>query len=295
MKKIYILDGSGFLYRARHAYPPMYDSHWNPMHMLYGFFRMVIKLFMEKPDNLIVVWDARGKTVRHEMLESYKANRPDMPDGFGEQITLCKKITSELWICSYEKSWYEADDILYTLAKQGIAHDGDELIVYTADKDIKQILAYPNVRIFDPMKEIARTKDKFVKEFGFQPEHMVDYLSLIGDASDNVPWARGIWPKGASDLICKFGTIENIYDNLNELSEKTRQLLIDSKDNVLQAKKLIVLLDVPDLEIDLACVYKPNIPSRKNIFIDQYHFNSFEKILDELKKELYFTPSGGLF
>lgn len=296
MKKIYILDWSWFLYRAWHAYPSMISNNMQ-VNMIYGFYRMIIKLMMEKPDNLIIVRDAKGKTVRHDAYEPYKANRPSMPDDFGQQITLCKSMANELNIPNIECQWYEADDIIYTFCK-GTTHKAQDTmyIVYTGDKDIKQILEYPDVLIRDPIKELERNKDKFIKEFGFEPQYIIDYLSLIGDASDNVPWARGIGPKWATDLICAYQTIENIYNNLNNLSEKTRTLLVDSKDNVLQAKRLITLLDIEHMCMDdIHKEFKPDIVARKEIFINKYRFNSFEKVLDELKKQRYFTPTGGLF
>ncbi len=300
MKKIYVLDGSGFLYRAWHAFHMMPNAQGDDVNMVYGFFRMIIKLLMQKPDNLIIVWDAHGKTIRHEQYEAYKANRPPMPDGFWQQIRQCKELATRLWIMTLEQLGYEADDIIYTIAKSegcNLHEKGgnDKIIVYTADKDIKQILEFPCVTIHDPMKDEERTKERFVREFGFQPPYMVDYLALIGDASDNLPGARGIGPKGASELVKQFGTIENIYNNLNDISERIRGLLIESKETVLRTRWLIALLDVPELQCDVCIDYKPDIPLYKEIFIQELNFRSFEKSLDELRKVSYFTPQGGLF
>lgn len=291
MKYTYVLDWSAFLYRAWHAYPPMSDRDGNQINMIYGFYRMLMKLLMEKPYNLIVVRDAKWKTVRHDQYESYKANRPDMPEDFGRQIRLCKLLAEQLCIPTFEIVGYEADDIIYTMAKSQHA-DSDHIVVYTWDKDIKQILDCQNVTIHDPIKDEVRTLQRFEEEFGFHPSSMVDYLSLIGDTSDNVPWARGIGPKGASDLIRQYQTIERIYDNLTLLSEKTRQLLIESKENVLQAKKLISLYHVPGLSLDTLTGYRPDIVLWKEVLVGQYQFQSFEKLLDELKKVRYYTPQG---
>lgn len=300
MKKIYVLDGSGFLYRAWHAFRSMSNTQNDTVTMVYGFFRMIIKLLMEKPDNLIIVWDAHGKTVRHEKFEWYKANRPPMPDEFGQQIKQCKELAPRLGITTVEQLGYEADDIIYTIARQEGEKmrdraDHDCLIVYTGDKDIKQILEYPCVKIHDPMKDEVWTKDKFVREFEFEPRNIVDYLALLGDASDNLPGARGIGVKWASELIKKFGSIDTIYNSLDQVPERTRNLLIESKDTVINTRSLIELLEVPDFQCNIDMSYKPDIPLYKDIFIQELGFKSFEKLLDDLRKESYFTPQGGLF
>lgn len=155
---------------------------------------MLLKIFQEKPDYLVITRDSPVRTIRHEMYEDYKATRKKMEDDFKQQIPLTKQIVEELGIPALAAPGYEADDIIATLArKYGNKSDpanpnsGADLKIdiYSADKDLKQLLA-PNVFTIDPMREILTDTDAFVREFNFQPEHILDYLSLVGDSSDNI-------------------------------------------------------------------------------------------------------------
>ncbi len=149
---------------------------------------MLVKLLSEKPDNIVVARDPPSiSLLRSIQFPAYKAQRADMPDDFKNQVAHCKELCKTLKLCTLEHLGYEADDSIYTLAqKLGCAPD-TQLVIYTGDKDIKQLLSCPNVTIQDPIKDIKRTHKYFVQEFGFQPEYIVDYLSLIGDTSDNIP------------------------------------------------------------------------------------------------------------
>jgi 5'-3' exonuclease len=149
---------------------------------------MLIKLLAEKPDNIVVARDPPSiSLLRSIQFPAYKAQRADMPDEFKNQVAHCKELCKTLKLCTLEHIGYEADDSIFTLATQLHCAPDTQLVIYTGDKDLKQLLNCPNVIIQDPIKEIERTKNHFIKEFGFQPEYMVDYLSLIGDASDNIP------------------------------------------------------------------------------------------------------------
>ncbi len=295
MKQHYIIDGYFFLYRARHGYSSMRKEEGDSLNVIYWFFRMLLTILAEKPHQLIVARDSSGKIIREELLESYKANRATMPDDFRDQVRACKLICEELWFINIAVPGYEADDIMYTIVKNSTRDHQIQYTIYSADKDLKQVLQFDNIEIVDPIKEIRRTKSLFTTEFWFPPEQIVDYLSLIGDASDNVPWAKWIGPKWASDLICKRWTIENIYNNIDNLTEKQQSLLLESRENVEKAKKLILLYDVPDCIYDCWLEFKPDIVKRKEIFVSRYNFASFTKTLDELKKMWYFMQDGGLF
>lgn len=205
--------------------------------MIFGFYRMLCNLLMQKPDNMIIARDAHGSVKREELLPSYKANRATMPDDFRNQVRLCKVIANEIGLKCIEVPWYEADDIIYSIAKSNKCTDDRMHFIYSADKDLKQILECENIVIRDPIKDEERTKTKFTKEWWFDPARIVDYLSLVWDASDNVPGARWIGPKWASDLVQKRWTIENMFDNLSLLTDKQRELLEASRDDVYRAKK----------------------------------------------------------
>jgi len=146
---------------------------------------MLLKIFQEKPDYLVITWDSPVRTIRHEMYEDYKATRKKKEDDFKQQIPLTKDIVEELGIPNLAAPGYEADDIIATFARKYQQNPDLKIDIYSADKDLKQLLA-PNVFTIDPMREILTDTDAFVKEFNFQPEHILDYLSLVGDSSDNI-------------------------------------------------------------------------------------------------------------
>ena len=146
---------------------------------------MLLKIFQEKPDYLVITRDSPVRTIRHEMYEDYKATRKKMEDDFKQQIPLTKQIVEELGIPALAAPGYEADDIIATFARKYQKNPDLKIDIYSADKDLKQLLA-PNVFTIDPMREIHTDTAAFVKEFNFQPEHILDYLSLVGDSSDNI-------------------------------------------------------------------------------------------------------------
>ncbi len=300
MKQLFIIDGYFFLYRAWHAYASMNRSDGPSHNMVYGFWRMIIHLLALKPDQMVIVRDSIGKVSREDILPTYKANRASMPDDFRQQISLCKSLCTQLGIPSKEQTGYEADDIIYTLAKnypstQITQGDTWRYIIYSADKDLKQILEFDHVLIRDPIKEDEWNKASFQRSFWFDPYQIIDYLSLVWDSSDNIPGARGIWPKWATELIKTYGSIEWIYDNLDMLSEKTREIMLSCRSDIEKAHVLISLIEVPEIHIDLTSTFKPDFLKRKTIFVEQYNFQSFWKILDDLKKQRYFSPSWWLF
>lgn len=173
------------MYRAYYAFPPLTDSTGRNVNVVYGFFRMVMKILAEKPDYFMIAWDSPVKTHRHEAYPEYKANRKKMEDDFKDQIPLVQSIVQELGLPSMVAPGYEADDILASFALKYKDEPRLSLDIYSGDKDLKQLLSQ-NVFCIDPMKNVVTTPQTFFQEFGFPPHHIVDYLSLLGDASDNV-------------------------------------------------------------------------------------------------------------
>lgn len=284
MKNFYILDGSWYLYRAYYALPDMINSEWRNVNAIYWFIRMVMKLFQDKPDYFTIAWDSPSKTIRHEKFEQYKANRPKIPDDFKDQINLTKILINELWISFVEQPWYEADDIIATLVNSH-KWSGSNIRIVSADKDLKQLLQ-DNVVFFDPLKNLVIDQFSFEKEAGYKPINIVDYLSILWDASDNVPWVKWVWKKWADDLIRKYGDLDSIYANIDQIVWSIKQKLIDSKDLAYQSKELIKLYDVPwvaDLSMDK---FHTNLDCNKfkSILIDKYGFKSMEKGINDLKQ-----------
>lgn len=178
MKTLSIIDGSGFLFRARYAFPPMPDARGNNQNVIYGFMRMMLKLLLEQPDYFVIARDSPVKTKRHEQYQDYKANRKKLEDEFKQQIPLVQQLVQELGIPNIVAPGYEADDSIATLVSL-YKNDPELMIqVFSSDKDLKQFLC-ENVVITDPLKnETTRVAD-FEKEFGFAPLSIVDYLALI--------------------------------------------------------------------------------------------------------------------
>ena len=274
----------------------MTDKDGHNVNVVYGFFRMLMKIFQEKPDYFVITWDSPVKTLRHEEYAEYKANRKKMDDDFKHQIPITQAIVEQLWIPSLVVPTYEADDIIYTLAMKYKADRAMKIDIYSGDKDLKQLLDV-NVFCIDSMKGLTTTTETFVKEYGFDPVYILDYLALVGDAADNIKWIQWIWPKKASDLIQKYQTIDNIYLHLDEITGDSKQKLIDGKQDVYMSRGLIELKPITEIEkTDIAnFALELDFPKYKKVLIEQYHFNSFEKTLDELKKKLHSPVQNGLF
>lgn len=296
MKKLYLIDWSGYLYRAYYAFPEMPDRDWHNINVVYWFFRMLLKLFHEKPDYFVVARDAPTKTHRHEIYPEYKANRVKAPDDFKAQIPIVQEVAQKLNIHSLVIPWYEADDIIASMTKKYKQDKNILCNIFSADKDLKQLLD-ENVIFTDPSKWIQyKTKD-FVQEYLFQPKYILDYLALIWDSADNIKWVPWIWPKWASILIQKYQSIENIYDHINDISGWIKDRLVEWKEEAFKAKGLISLEDVPEVNfIDLE-EYKFDIDFNKynEILVKEQNFGSMEKVITELKNKFHMPQQSSLF
>lgn len=296
MKKFYLIDWSWFLYRAYYAFPDMPDKDWHNINTVYGFFRMLLKIFFDKPDYFVIARDAPTKTHRHEAYPEYKANRAKAPDDFKIQIPIVQDIASKLWIPNLVLPWYEADDIIASIVTKFKQDNSITCNVFSADKDLKQLLD-ENVIFTDPSKWITYKTNDFIQEFWFEPKYILDYLALIWDSADNIKWVPGIWPKWASDLIQKYNTIENIYKNLQEISSSTRAKLEQWKEYAENAKKLITLEISP--EINKYNIDKFNLDidfnKYKKVLIEENNFWSMEKVITELKNKYIMPQQNSLF
>lgn len=294
--KFFLIDWSSFLYRAYYAFPPMIDRDGHNVNVVYWFFRMLFKIFQEKPDYLVITRDSPVKTLRHQEYPEYKANRKKMDDDFKNQIPWTQEIVEKLSIPNIVVPTYEADDIIYTLAKKYGQDTDVQIDIYSSDKDLKQLLA-DNVFCIDAMKGIATTIPLFVKEYGFEPKHILEYLALIGDSADNIKGVNGIWPKKASDLIQKYQTIENIYSHIDEITGDVKQKLIDGKEDAYKSRGLIELKEVQDVKDSALEYFKLELDfvNYKKVLVEEYHFASFDKTIDELKKKLQSPVQVGLF
>jgi DNA polymerase-1 len=238
---VYIIDGSSFLYRAYYSIRPLTSKEGVSINAVYGFCRMIRKLMdTHQPSYMLLVWDSKGKTVRHEMYSRYKETRQAMPSDLVHQKVLIQEFASCIGLQQLAMQTIEADDLMYSVAKK-LEEQGHESVVLSSDKDLGQVLS-ERVTILDPFKEELITKESLEKKLGFPLSKLSFYFALVGDASDNIPGVAGIGPKGAALLVQNFDSLEDLYANIDTItSERTRSLLRVSKDNAFLSQQLFIL------------------------------------------------------
>ena len=250
----YLIDGSGYIFRAYYALPPLSrKSDGMPTGAVNGFCNMLFKLLEDsksednknKPTHFAVIFDSARKNFRNEIYSDYKANRDDAPDDLIPQFDFIRKSVQAFNLPSIELNNYEADDLIATYSDQ-ITKKGGKVTIVSSDKDLMQLFK-KNIRIYDPMKNKFITHEDIKKKFGVGPEEVIDVQALAGDSSDNVPGVPGIGVKTAAELIKQYQTLENLLDNANEIKQnKRRQTLLENKDKAIISKKLVTLKkDVP--------------------------------------------------
>ena len=253
-KHYYLIDGSGYIFRAYYALPPLTrKSDGMPTGAVSGFCNMLFKLLEdsksesndERPTHFAVIFDSARKNFRNEIYSDYKANRSDAPDDLIPQFEYIRKSVNAFNLPSVELINYEADDLIATYSDLALKK-GDKVTIVSSDKDLMQLYK-EGVRIYDPMKNKFINQDDIDKKFGVKPNQIIDVQSLAGDSSDNVPGVHGIGVKTASELINKYGNLENLLKNLSEIKQnKRRETLITNQENAIISKKLVTLKkDVP--------------------------------------------------
>ena len=250
----YLIDGSGYIFRAYYALPPLTrKSDGLPVGAVSGFCSMLFKLLedsksnenLQKPTHFAVIFDAARKTFRNEIYSDYKANRSEAPDDLAPQFEYIRKAVVAFNLPSVDLPNYEADDLIATYAEQILAK-GAKVTIVSSDKDLMQLYR-KDVRLFDPMKNKFITTEDIINKFGVEAKKVIDVQSLAGDSSDNVPGVPGIGVKTAAELINKYGTLEKLLDNAHEIKQnKRRETLIENKDKAIISKRLVTLMkDAP--------------------------------------------------
>ena len=250
----YLIDGSGYIFRAYYALPPLTrKSDGLPVGAVSGFCNMLFKLLedaksvdnKERPTHFAVIFDSARKNFRNEIYSDYKANRSDAPEDLIPQFDFIRKSVLAFSLPSVEQLNYEADDLIATYVEK-IIKVGAKATIVSSDKDLLQLYG-KNTRIFDPMKNKFLGIEDINKKFGVKPEQIIDVQALAGDASDNVPGVPGIGIKTASELINTFGTLENLLKQAHTIKQnKRRETLLENKDKAIISKKLVTLKkDVP--------------------------------------------------
>ena len=241
MKKLFLIDGSGFIFRAFYALPPLTNPDGIPINAVYGYCNMILNINEKfKPEQIIVVFDSKRKTFRNDIYKEYKGNRKDLPEELIPQFSIIREATDALQIPQIEMEGYEADDIIATYTKQA-EKNGVSVTIVSSDKDLMQ-LVNKNTKMYDSMKNNFIGIKEVKEKFGVEPSKVIDVQALAGDSSDNVPGVAGIGIKTAAELINNYKTLENIFLKIDEIKqEKRKQSLIDEKDKAIISKKLVAL------------------------------------------------------
>lgn len=287
--QIYLVDGSGYIFRAFHALPPLTRPDGTPIGAVLGFTNMLIKLLKEKnPDYLVVVFDVSRENFRHKIYPAYKANRQETPPELIPQFSLIRQACEAFDVPFIEKDGYEADDLIATYAH---SQPGDVTIV-SSDKDLMQLVG-GSVRMFDPIKNRLIGVEEVKEKFGVPPQQVIDVQALAGDSTDNVPGIPGIGIKTAAELIQTYGTLENLLTHAHEIKQpKRREALLIHAENARLSKKLVKLKDdVPDTEPLEMFAVKPFHPEKAFAFLKEQNFNA---LLHRLEKESPSAPQGGV-
>lgn len=281
-EELILIDGNALLYRAFYALPSFTNMEGIPTGAVYGFIRMLMKLLRkEKPQYIACAFDKGRRTFRHQKSEDYKANRPAMPQELVAQIPLIKEMLEAFRIPIFEEEEYEADDILGTLAKKG-EKEGLRVKILTGDKDLLQVVS-SSIFVLRPKKGISEThlfdEEEVKKEFGVSPSQIADFLALAGDSSDNISGVPGIGPTTAKALIKEFDSLENLLENLEELSLKKRELIKRYIPQVKLSKELATIVTSVPIEINIEEL-KVKEPD-KNILFSFFKKLNFKGLMKE--------------
>jgi DNA polymerase-1 len=249
-RKLVLVDGSGYLYRAFHALPPLANSRGEPTGAVLGVVNMLNKLCKdESPELIAVVFDAPGRTFRDDLFEQYKAQRTPMPDDLRSQLQPLLDCVEAMGLPLLRITGVEADDVIGTLAKQAAAQDMDVLIS-TGDKDIAQIVG-ERITLVNTMTDSRLDRDGVKNKFGVWPEQIMDYLALIGDSIDNIPGIDKVGPKTAAKWLNEYGTLDQLVANAAAIAGKVGENLRAGLQTLELSRKLATIDSNLELNCDL--------------------------------------------
>ena len=276
---LYLVDGSGYIFRAYHQLPPLTNRHGQPVGAVYGYTTMLWKLAeelgkAEGPTHLAVILDKGSHTFRNDMYDQYKANRPPAPEDLVPQFPMIRDATRAFSLPCIEEDGYEADDIIASYTRAAVAA-GWHVTIVSSDKDLMQLIQ-PGVDMYDTMKNERRGADYVMGKFGVQPEQLGDVLALMGDSVDNVPGIPGIGPKTAAKLITEYGGLEAALDAAPSMKKsKMQENLIAHADMARLSRRLVALHDAMDLPEPLEELTLKGIPPEPlQTFLEHHGFKT---------------------
>lgn len=297
-KHLIIIDSNSVIHRAYHALPPLTTKKGELINAIYGYLLVFLKIIKDfNPNYLVATFDLPGPTFRHEKFKEYKATRPKTAEGISEQIPKIKEILKKMNVSIFEKQGFEADDIIGTIAKQTANFSKEEkieTIIISGDLDILQ-LVNDKTKVFHLRKGVKDTvlyDENLVKEKyqGLTPQQLIDFKSLRGDPSDNIPGIRGIGEKIAKSLILKFNSLKNLYKEIEENSEKAKtiklklkDLLVKNKDQAFLSKELVLIEKNVPIDFNLNnCQWKKLDKEKTKEIFEKFEFYSLIKRLSEI-------------
>ena len=281
LKHVYLVDGSGYIFRAYHALPPLTRPDGKPVGAVLGFTNMLLKLLRETDaDHIAVIFDAAGRTFRNRIYEAYKAHRPEPPDDLVPQFALVREATDAMNVARIEQEDFEADDLIAAYAKAAVAA-GATVTVVSSDKDLMQLVS-DKIQLLDPIKNRPIGAAEVREKFGVGPEQVIEVQALIGDSVDNVPGVPGIGVKTAAELIGVYGDLETLLKRAEEIKQpKRRQNLIEFAEQARISKRLVTLdanIPLPAPLQDFAV--KPLDGRKLGAFLQAQNFRSLLNRLD---------------
>ncbi|NIG16139.1 DNA polymerase I [Pantoea sp. Cy-640] len=285
-----LVDGSSYLYRAYHAFPPLTNSAGEPTGAMYGVLNMLKSLLMQyQPSHVAVVFDAKGKTFRDELFENYKSHRPPMPDDLRAQIAPLHEMVKAMGLPLLAVSGVEADDVIGTLALEA-EKQGRAVLISTGDKDMAQLVT-PGITLINTMTNTVLGPEEVEQKYGVPPSLIIDFLAMMGDSSDNIPGVPGVGEKTAQALLQGLGGMQSIYDNLDKVAglsfrgAKTMAAKLEQNRDVAFLSYQLATIKT-DVELELACeqltVNEPDVEALQTLF-SRYEFKRWLADLQEGK------------
>jgi DNA polymerase-1 len=282
-RHLYLIDGSGFIFRAFHALPPLTRPDGTPVGAVLGFCNMILRLLdQHEIDYLAVVFDSKRRNFRHDIYPEYKANRVEPPEDLIPQFSLIRNACAAFNLPQLEHEGFEADDLIATLVRQA-KEQGADVTIVSSDKDLMQLID-EHVKMLDPIKNTPIDYPEVQAKFGVSPDKVADILALAGDASDNIPGVPGIGVKTAAELINDFGDLETVLTSAESIKqEKRRQTLIAHVEDARMSKRLVILDAHVPLKMKIEELHKKEPDS--DTLIQFLKSQSFKNLLSRLEKK----------
>ncbi len=282
---VFIIDGSSFLYRAYYSIRPLHAPDGKPVQAVYGFCRMIKKILDSyDPHFMVLVWDSKGKTARHDLYPEYKSTRQAVPNDLIAQKELIQRFADIISIPQLQMPGIEADDLMFSLAKE-LEHEQIDSILVTSDKDLRQALS-ERIEVLDPFKDEFITRQSLEQKIEFPISKLPFYYALLGDSSDNIPGVKGVGPKNAKELVQQFESLEDLYTNIDKVrSDRIRELCLTSRDNAFLSLELF-LLRYHELHMSKAsCMINPDTWKQAYPFFTELNFKSLLKNINQQPTE----------